>query len=230
MNRYRVLIVDDQPIVRYGLRALLSTEPDMEVIGETNSGQEAIRLAAELKPDVILMDIEMKPGISGIEATTQILIENSDIAVLIITFHEDDFVHAALRAGARGYLLKDAQPEETMQAIRTVCNGKAIFSPSVMEQVMEGYKTLKSKPLGKALSELSARELEVLKLVAQGLTNKAIAKKFEITPKTVTNHVYNIGQKVGIEVYNIEQKVGIEESDEIRGRDKLIEFAKKAGL
>jgi DNA-binding NarL/FixJ family response regulator len=197
MNPIRIIIADDHPVFRFGLRALLQTEPDTEVVGEATTGQEAIALAAELKPDIILMDLNM-PDISGIEATRRILQKNPDVGILIITMFDDDSVFAAMRAGARGYLLKGAEGEETLRAIRAVANGEAIFSPAVAKRVMQFLAQPPSAEPEPAFPDLTPREREVLALLAQGLTNHAIAERLVLSPKTVRNHVSNIFSKLQV--------------------------------
>ena len=201
MNRVRVLIADDHPIFRYGLRALLSAEPTTEVVGEATTGEETIEFATRLVPDVILMDLNM-PGTNGIEATQRILAVLPTIAILVLTmFDDDDSVFAAMRAGARGYLLKGTAGEETVRAITVVSGGEAIFSPTIARRLMHYFGTsgpVRSSKASIEFPELTEREREVLTLIAQGYTNPAIAEKLVLSPKTVRNHVSSIFSKLQV--------------------------------
>jgi DNA-binding NarL/FixJ family response regulator len=204
MDKIRILIVDDHPVFRFGLRALLNAMPDTEVVGEVTSGQEAIAAAASTLPDVVLMDINM-PGINGIEATRQIREVNPDIRILIVTMLEDDSVFAAMRAGARGYVVKGAEPAEMLRAIRGIAGGEAIFSPGIAERLLHYFANPPSAPRVPSLSaavplfpELTEREREVLGLIAQGLTNSAIAERLVLSPKTVRNYVTEIFSKLQV--------------------------------
>jgi DNA-binding NarL/FixJ family response regulator len=199
----RILIADDHPVFRFGLRALLDAQADLTVVGEAESGEEAVHMVQALQPDVVLMDINM-PGINGIEATKQVTAgeqKRADAAeqpaVLILTMFDDDTVFTAMRAGARGYLLKGAQPDETLRAIRAVANGEVIFSPGVAEQMMTFF-TRGNVPAAEPFPELTPREREVLELLAQGLTNAAIAEKLVLSPKTVRNQVSNVFGKLQV--------------------------------
>ncbi len=198
MDRIRILIADDHPVFRYGLRALLQAEPETEVVGEAKSGDEVIALAASLQPDVILMDLNM-PGINGIEATRRILATNPHMNILVLTmFDDDDSVFAAMRAGARGYLLKGAAGDETVRAIRVVSSGEAIFSPSIARRLMQYFGAPRPTAPPQAFPELTEREREILTLIAQGYTNTAIADQLVLSPKTVRNHVSNIFSKLQV--------------------------------
>jgi DNA-binding NarL/FixJ family response regulator len=201
MDEIHTLIADDHPIFRDGLRALLESVPDMQVVGEAASGDEVLARAAALQPDVILMDIKM-PGLNGIEATRRILQTNPHIRVLILTMFEDDeSVFAAMRAGARGYLLKGAVQEETLRAIRAVASGEAIFGPAVAERLMRYFSSTRSG--GKSgparfFPELTEREYEILALIAQRKSNAEMASSLVLSPKTVRNHVSNILSKLQV--------------------------------
>jgi DNA-binding NarL/FixJ family response regulator len=194
----RVLIADDHTIFRDGLRALLASAPDIEFAGEAGDGYEAIALAASLQPDLVLMDLQM-PGLNGIEATRRIVQESPHIRILVITMFEDDAsVLAAMRAGARGYLLKGATHVEMTRAIRAVGEGEAIFSPSIAARLMELFASFRPAAMPQAFPELSEREREVLELIAQGHRNPEIAIKLVLSPKTVRNHVTNILSKLQV--------------------------------
>jgi DNA-binding NarL/FixJ family response regulator len=191
----RVLIADDHPHFRDGLRALLLSAPDLEVVGEAGDGDKAISLATRLQPDVILMDLNM-PGMSGIEATRRILHTSPHISILVISmFEDDDSVFAALQAGARGYLLKGALKAEILRAIRAVTSGEAIFGPAIAKRLMNYFANPRlSAP--DVFPELTEREHETLALIAQHQTNPEIAKRLYLSPKTVRNHVSNILTKL----------------------------------
>ena len=194
----RILIADDHPIFRFGMRTLLTSMPDMAVVGEAVTGEEAVQLVESLLPDVVLMDIHM-PGMSGIEATAHIRTQHPRTAILIVTMLDDDSVFAAMRAGARGYLLKGAEPAETLRAIRAVASGEAIFSPGIAERVMHYFEhPLVSPAQAVTLAQLSEREREVLTLIAQGLTNAAIAERLVLSPKTVRNYISEIYSKLQV--------------------------------
>lgn len=201
MIQVRVLIADDHPVFRYGLRALLSAEPTTEVVGEATTGEETIEFATRLVPDVILMDLNM-PGINGIEATQRILAVLPNVAVLVLTmFDDDDSVFAAMRAGARGYLLKGTEGEETVRAISIVSRGEAIFSPTIARRLMHYFganRGLQRRAPPQDFPELTEREREVLMLIAQGYTNPAIADQLVISPKTVRNYVSSIFSKLQV--------------------------------
>lgn len=196
----RVLIVDDHPLFRKGMRALLDAQPEIEVVGTAGNGLEATTLADELRPDVILMDLQMPEG-SGLSAIREILAEHPAIRILVVTlFDDDDSVFMALRAGARGYVLKDTDEEEMIRAIRAVGNGEAIFSSAVATRVLAFFavphpSTPKSPSLFPTLTE---REREILALIADGHANAAIARQLSISVKTVGNHVSNIFGKLQV--------------------------------
>jgi len=172
---FSILIADDHQLFRDGLKALILSAPDMEVAGEATSGEEAISLAAELEPDVILMDIQMS-GINGIEATRTIVAANPAINVLMVTMFEDDqSVFAAMRAGAKGYVLKGARHDEMLRAIRAVSSGEAIFSPSIASRMMNFFTANRAVASAETFSDLTDREREVLTLIARGESNAVIA-------------------------------------------------------
>lgn len=194
----RVLIADDHQLFRDGLRALLLAAPDMEVVGEASSGAEAVTQAAESEPNVILMDIQM-PDLDGIEATRAIVEANPNINVLMVTMFEDDqSVFAAMRAGAKGYVLKGAKHDEMLRAIRTVNSGGAIFSPDIASRMMNFFNTSRAATHPETFSDLTEREREILTLIARGESNAAIAESLSISVKTVRNHVSNIFNKLQV--------------------------------
>lgn len=193
-----VIIADDHQFFRDGVRALLDAQPDMVCVGEASSGEEAVRLAAELQPDVALMDVQM-PGVSGVEATRQIVADSPHVRVLMVTMFEDDaLVFAAMRAGARGYLLKGARHEDMARAIRAVGNGEAIFSPAIAARMMTYFATPQPNHTQRLFPELSEREREILALLAQGYRNAEIADHLVISAKTVRNYVSNIISKLQV--------------------------------
>lgn len=191
----RVLLTDDHAIVRKGVRALLATEPDIQVVGEACDGTEAVAQAQALRPDVILMDLVM-PGIDGIEATRQIMTRLPEIRILVLTsFAADEKVFPAIKAGALGYLLKDSGPEELVGAIRRVYRGEPSLEPSIARKVlMELSHPPKQQPL--TADPLTERELEVLRLIAQGCSNKQIAANLSVSELTVRTHVSNVLSKL----------------------------------
>jgi DNA-binding NarL/FixJ family response regulator len=201
MDPIRILIADDHPLFRDGLRALLESVSDMQVIGEAATGDEALTQAHVLQPEVILMDLKM-PGMNGIEATRRILHTSPHIHILVVTmFEDDDSVFAAIRAGARGYLLKGAAQEETLRAIRAVSHGEAIFGPAIAERLMHYFGS--TRPIAKSgpaqfFPELTEREYEILTLIAQRKSNADIAARLVLSPKTVRNHVSNILSKLQV--------------------------------
>ncbi len=198
MSSIRILVADDHALFRDGLRALFLSILDTEVIGEAGSGDEAIARAAELQPDVVLMDIQM-PGINGIEATRRIVRESPHIGVIIVTmFEDDDSVFAAMRAGARGYLLKGADQEEILKVIRAVAAGEAHFGPPIARRLMAFFAARGPAAPAEAFPELTAREHEVLDLIARGRNNQEIARQLYLSPKTVRNHISNIFAKLQV--------------------------------
>jgi DNA-binding NarL/FixJ family response regulator len=198
MDAFRVLIADDHPLFRKGMRALLTSISGVEVIGEAATGQEAIELAAALQPEVIIMDLQM-PGINGIEATRQIIQVSPHIRILVVTLFEDDAsVFTALRAGARGYILKDAKEEEIVRAVRAVGGGEAIFSPAIATRLMEFFATPRPGVSKEIFPTLTEREREILQLIAGGATNSDIARSLSLSIKTVSNYASNIFNKLQV--------------------------------
>ena len=196
MAPIRVVLVDDHPVVLGGLRALLDSLPDFEVVGTATDGEAGVREVVLTKPDVVLMDIRM-PGIDGLEATRRIRESASGVAVLVLTmFDDDDTVFGAMRAGAQGYLLKGADQAEIDRAIRAVVAGEAIFSPGVAQRVL-GYFAA-PPPVVDPFPELTAREREVLDLMAAGERNQVIADRLFLSPKTVANHISSIFVKLAV--------------------------------
>jgi len=194
----RVLIADDHPFFRFGLRARLSVEPQIEVVGEAVTGKEAIALAVALDPNVILMDLNFKTGINGIEATRQIRQTHPEIEVLVITYFDDHSVFEALKAGARGYLLKDAEVDAAVSAIHAVSRGEAIYSPAIAQRVIDYINAPRSMVGSQAFPELTKREHEILALIVRGYTNTAIARQLYIEEGTVRNHVSKIYDKLHV--------------------------------
>ncbi len=193
----KVLIADDHVFYREGVRALLNNSPEIAVIGEASNGDEVVAKAAEMKPAVILMDLKM-PGMNGIEATRKIIGTQSSVGVLVITmFDDDDSVFAAMRAGARGYLLKDADKDELVRAIIAVDKGEAIFSPAIAQRMIQ-YFSASKKEQPNEFTELTEREREILDLIAQGHNNTVIASKLSLSIKTVQNYVSSILTKLQV--------------------------------
>ncbi|MGI8688072.1 MAG: response regulator [Thermomicrobiales bacterium] len=198
MEPLRILIADDHPLFRDGLRALLEATPDMELVGEAATGDEAVTLAAALQPDVLLMDLKM-PGVNGVAATRATLHASPHIGVLVVTMFEDDnSVFAAMRAGARGYLLKGTKYEEIPRAVRSVGNGEAICSPTIATRLIAYFAGIPPVTSPQLFPTLTTREREVLGLIAQGDRNAAIADRLYLSEKTVRNHVTNILSKLQV--------------------------------
>ncbi len=199
-NRTRILIVDDQRLMREGLRTLLELENDFEIVGEAGDGQMALDAVATHHPDVVLMDIRM-PRMDGVEATRRLHTQDPGIKVIILTtFDDETYVYEGLRAGALGYLLKDLSGDELARAIRTVMNGGALIEPSVARKVLAEFARLapaQQSPRAGLAEPLSERELDVLKLVATGMSNREIGAKLFIAEGTVKNYVTNVLQKIG---------------------------------
>ncbi|MBV9416619.1 MAG: response regulator transcription factor [Solirubrobacterales bacterium] len=196
----RVLICDDQALVRAGFRAILEAQPDIEVAGEAENGADALALAERRAPDVILMDIRM-PVLDGVEATRRLVAAGSPARILVLTtFDLDEYVHAAIRAGASGFLLKDVTPAKLIEAIRVVASGDALLAPSVTRRLLERFATTlpQRDQSSEALGELTARETEVLRLLAGGLSNAEIAAELVVSEATVKTHISSVLRKLGL--------------------------------
>ena len=209
----RVLIADDHPLFRDGLRAMFESEPDIELVGEASTGQEAVDLAARLLPDVALMDIQM-PDLDGVEATRRVIAVSPKTKVLVVTmFEDDDSVLAAMRAGARGYVVKGMRSADAIRAIRAVAEGEAIFSPAIAGRLVSMLADARQSVRPDAFPELTERERQTLDLIAQGHKNSAIAERLHLSPKTVRNYVTSIFDKL-----------------ELADRSEAIIRAREAGL
>jgi DNA-binding NarL/FixJ family response regulator len=194
----RVLIADDQSMVRAGFRMLLAGEEDIEVVAEARDGLEAVDKATRFEPNVILMDIRM-PELDGLEATRRILAANDSARILILTtFGLDEYVYEALRAGASGFVLKDDPPEQLISAVRTVAGGNALLSPEITKRVIEQFARIPRLVPPKELDELTPREQDILRLIATGLSNAEIGQQLYISETTVKTHVTHILQKLGL--------------------------------
>jgi two-component system response regulator NreC len=219
MDMIKVLLVDDHAVVRSGLRMLLESQSDMEIVGEAESGEEALQLTRKVRPDVILMDIAM-PDMTGIEATRRVKERDEDAAVLALTMHEDDqYFFEMLNAGASGYLPKRAAPDELVTAIRTVSRGEVFLYPSLATRLVKDYlQRVEAGDQPVIYDELTPREREVLILIAEGLTNAEIAEELVISPKTVDSHRENIMRKLNlhsrIDLVKYAIKKGLIELDE----------------
>lgn len=197
--RYRIILAEDHTILREGLRSLLSSSQDLEIVGEAEDGREAVRLAEELKPDLILTDLSM-PRMNGMEAIKEIRERSPETKILVLTVHKaEEYILATLQAGANGYLLKESTHAELLIAVHHVLRGRCYISPGISDKVLEGYlegkKTLKNRT---SFDTLTKREREVLKLIAEGYTNKSIADQLCISVKTVEKHRANLMEKLNL--------------------------------
>jgi DNA-binding NarL/FixJ family response regulator len=198
MERLRLLVADDHDNFRQGVEALLASTATIEVVGHASDGIEAVTLAMELQPDVVLMDLHM-PRLNGVEATARIVQSSPHISVLVLTMMEDEeSVFAAVRAGARGYLLKGARRQEIVRSIEAVGAGDVIFGPGIAERVMTYFRAVRSRPAAQAFPELTDRERVVLGLIAEGKENAEIARQLSLSVKTVRNHASNIFAKLQV--------------------------------
>jgi DNA-binding NarL/FixJ family response regulator len=197
MEQIHVLIADDHTLFRAGLHALLNLFPDIQVVGEASAGEEAISKAETLQPDIILMDIQM-PGVNGIEATRRIVRTSPNIGIIVVTmFEDDDSVFSAMRAGARGYILKEAGEEEVLRAIHSVARGEAVFGPAIARRLVNFFSSPRMES-NFAFPELTEREREILDLIARGESNAEIAQRLVLSPHTVRNHISNIFSKLQV--------------------------------
>src|ERR1700736_4471336 len=214
MRKIRILLADDHQLMRSGLRLLIEQQPDLTVVGEAGDGREVVSLAKSLKPDVVVMDIGM-PNLNGIEATHQIIQSHPEIAVVILSMHADEsYVLRALKAGAKGYLLKDSAEADLIRAVRAVAGGKSFFSPVVSKVLLDDYmRKLKRSGAEDAYDLLTPREREILQLVAEGKSNKEVANLLNLSVYTVETHRSNIMQKLNL-----------------RGIPELILYAVRKGL
>ncbi|HET8628877.1 MAG TPA: response regulator transcription factor [Thermomicrobiales bacterium] len=191
----RIMIADDHPVVREGLAAMLSREPDIEVVGEARDGQEAVERVEALHPDIVLMDLQM-PRLDGVEAIRQIRARHADVQTIVLTtYGDDDSIFSGIEAGARGYLLKDAPRDELFRAVRAVARGESLLQPAVATRLLDRFARGKAAPTQETLTE---RELDVLRLLARGAANKEIGAQLHISESTVKTHVANIFQKLGV--------------------------------
>ncbi len=198
-NKKKIVIAEDHTILRDGLRALISSQNNLEVIGEAGDGREAVRIVDNLEPDLLLIDLSM-PKMNGIEAIKEIKNQHPDIKIIILTVHKsDEYIFASLKAGANGYMLKDASQNELLQAIQYVLNGKSFISPSISDRVIDAYLNAAPKDTTfSVLDNLTSREREILKLIAEGYTNKQIADHLCISLKTVEKHRANLMNKLDL--------------------------------
>lgn len=214
MSRIRVLIADDHAVVRAGIRLLLDAHPDIQVVGEARDGSEAVELARELRPDLVLMDVAMA-NLSGLEATRQLRQAQPDIRVLMLTMHADeDYFFEAVHAGASGYILKEASPGEVIEAVRTVARGGVSFHCDLARKLLDDYlRRVQTGEEGESFSRLTEREREILRLTAEGRSARDIANLLTLSPKTVERHRTNLMDKLNL-----------------RNRAELIRYALRKGL
>ncbi|MBF8282019.1 MAG: DNA-binding response regulator [Anaerolineales bacterium] len=213
-DKIRVLIADDHTIVRSGVRLLLQAEPDIEVVGEALNSAEAVALAESLRPTVILMDIAMPPGVNGLEATRQIKARFPNMHVLVLTMHRsEEYFFETLKAGASGYVLKSAETNDLLTAVRIVARGEVFLYPVMAKQLLQGYLHLLHESDVPGQPTLTAREKEILRLLAEGYSNKEIAERLVISPSTVHSHHANLMKKLNLE-----------------SRHDLIQYARQRGL
>ena len=194
----RVLVVDDQPLVRSGFRMVIEERPDLELVGEATDGVQALELARELEPDVILMDVRM-PNLDGVEATRRLVESGTQARVLVLTtFDLDEYVYAAIRAGASGFLLKDVEPADLVDAIRVVAAGNSLFGPAATERLVARFAQQPAPDAARSLDELTEREKEILALLATGLSNAELAERLFLSETTVKTHVSSILRKLRV--------------------------------
>jgi DNA-binding NarL/FixJ family response regulator len=199
MGKIRVLLADDHPMFRYGLRAVIASDPGTELIGEAGTGEEAVARALELRPDVVLMDLTM-PGINGVEATRRIVAAHPDVSVLVVTMFDDRAsVLAAVRAGARGYLVKGADRDEILRAVHAAAAGGAMFSSAAADHLTRHLTDQRPGGAPAVFASLTPRERDILQVLAAGYTNAAIAERFRLSPKTVRNYVSAIMAKLEVD-------------------------------
>ncbi|MER5263481.1 response regulator transcription factor [Actinosynnema sp. NPDC002837] len=197
MSAVRIVVADDHQVIRTGYAALLDTQPDFTVVGTASDGGEAVRVCRELSPDVVLMDVRM-PGVDGIEATRRLA--DGPRVLILTTFDLDEYVYDALRAGASGFLLKDVTAEQLFDAVRVVAAGEALLAPTVTRRLISEFARLRPEPAtsGTALSTLTPRETQVLRLIAEGLSNTEVAARLVVTEETVKTHVSRVLNKLGL--------------------------------